>query len=217
MEAILEERFEAFGLTRHDIDELRRDNSVTAHMLQLLPIYKQCMQNYSVLSKVLKDKCHPHMRSAAETECYKSLRILEVLDVIILKLLVGEFSVPEQDSLNRLLEKFSADQNTLCEVQRIRQLVSMDGLDTQRLMSSVAGMDEREVDQITDQLIRDISRLPPIPEEPPQDESEGTETERAPPASPDGEKTTRTKREAGGATSTTDTGGDRKERILLGA
>ncbi|QTT59116.1 tegument protein UL51 [Human betaherpesvirus 5] len=126
LQAFLDENFKQLEITPADLRTFSRDTDVVNHLLKLLPLYRQCQSKCAFLKGYLSEGCLPHTRPAAEVECKKSQRILEALDILILKLVVGEFAMSEADSLEMLLDKFSTDQASLVEVQRVMGLVDMD-------------------------------------------------------------------------------------------
>lgn len=110
LQAFLDENFKQLEITPADLRTFSRDTDVVNHLLKLLPLYRQCQSKCAFLKGYLSEGCLPHTRPAAEVECKKSQRILEALDILILKLVVGEFAMSEADSLEMLLDKFSTDQ-----------------------------------------------------------------------------------------------------------
>ncbi|CCE56741.1 M71 protein [Murid betaherpesvirus 1] len=134
LEGFLKDNFGNLGVSSADLSEIDRESEVTKHLLRLLPVYKRCVRRQTRLDRLLANQCRPHLRNAAEIECQKSKRVMQALDIVILKLLVGEFTLSDEDSVERLLEKFSVDQSTLCEVGRIVRLIDMDRENTQRLV-----------------------------------------------------------------------------------
>ncbi|AKT72746.1 Cy100.1 [Cynomolgus cytomegalovirus] len=126
MQSFFEENFGTLGITPEDLKAFANDDEVTKHLLKLIPLYRHCQVKCRMLQDYLADSCQPHTRPAAEVENQKSQRIMQALDVMILKLVVGEFSMSEDDTLEVLLNKFSTDQVALCEVQKVMGLVDMD-------------------------------------------------------------------------------------------
>lgn len=167
LESFIRDNFSDMGLRAADIATFARDGEVMRHLLRLLPIYKQCAARHEFLAEFLETRCRPHMRPAAEVECQKSRRIVEILDILMLKLVVGEFSLSETDTLERLLEKFSVDQTTLCEVEKIERLINMDRHESAKLMTTEAAEEARQ-----DSLMHRLARIPPIPEDIPGEELE---------------------------------------------
>lgn len=161
LEAFLRGNFETLGISTTDLSEIDRESEVTRHLLRLLPVYKRCVRRHNRLDRLLANQCRPHLRAAAEIECQKSKRVMEALDVIILKLLVGEFALSDDDSVERLLEKFSVDQSTLCEVGKITRLIDMDCESSRRLMDDGAS----ETIDVSDALLRELENAPNVPED----------------------------------------------------
>ncbi|AFX83385.1 B71 [Murid betaherpesvirus 8] len=163
LEAFLKDNFENLGITPTDLSEIDREAEVTRHLLRLLPVYKRCVRRYTKLDRLLSNDCRPHLRAAAETECQKSKKVIQALDVVILKLLVGEFSLSDEDSIEKLLEKFSVDQNTLCEVGKIERLIDMDRESSQRLMDKIEPETETS-EQAMDPFLRELENAPSVPD-----------------------------------------------------
>lgn len=163
LECFLKDNFENLGISMSDLTEIDRESEITRHLLKLLPVYKRCVRRYSRLDKLLSNKCKPHLRNAAEIECQKSKRVVEALDIVMLKLLVGEFSFSEEDSIERLLEKFSVDQTTLCEVSKIVRLIDMDLESSRKLMDS-KGMEASS----SDAILYELENIPPVPDHIPE-------------------------------------------------
>lgn len=161
LQSFLRDNFEGLGIRAIDLTSFSKDSEMTRHLIKLLPVYRQCTAKHAFLKQFLQNQCKPHMRVAAEIECEKSKRILDTLDVMILKLVIGEFSLSSEDgSLERLLEKFSADQTTLCELERIERLVSMDRKESRRLMETEAAAEVLEED-----VLHRLDGIPSIPQE----------------------------------------------------
>lgn len=170
LESFLRNNFENLGISPTDLTEIDRESEVTKHLLRLLPVYKRCVKRHSRLDRLLANQCRPHLRAAAEIECQKSKRVMEALDVIILKLLVGEFALSDEDSVEKLLEKFSVDQSTLCEVGKIVRLIDMDCESSRRLMDD-SGV---EAGVSSDALLRELENAPSVPEDVPGEEQRGS-------------------------------------------
>lgn len=162
LQHFLKENFRDVGILTNDVASFNKDSEVIKHLLRLLPMYKQCMSKYVFLSGFLDNGCRSHMRKAAEIECQKSKRVLEVLDVLMLKLVIGEFSMTETDTLEKLLDKFSADQSTLCEVEKIERLIDIDREESGRLMSVDIDRDAA--------ILKKLTSMPVIPEDIPGEE-----------------------------------------------
>lgn len=162
LEAFLRDNFSDVGIGCSDLTSFTKDSEVVRHLLRLLPIYKQCMSKYVFLSDFLENHCRPHMRPAAEIECQKSKRVLETLDVVMLKLVIGEFSLSENEGVETLLEKFSADQSTLLEIDRVERLIDMDRQESKRLMDTEVADVTR-----TEAIISQLSQIPAVPVEDP--------------------------------------------------
>lgn len=159
LDSFIRENFSNLGIARSDLVEFDRESEVTKHLLRLLPVYRQCMLRHTRLDQLLTNHCRPHLRSAAEVEQRKSKRVMEMLDVIILKLLVGEFSLSDDESVERLLEKFSMDQSTLCEVEKIARLVDLDREKSGKLLDSPVSAETE-----TDAILLELQKIPPVPE-----------------------------------------------------
>lgn len=162
LEGFLKDNFENLGISMTDLAEIDRESEIVKHLLKLLPVYKRCVRRHSKLDKLLSNQCRPHLRNAAEIECQKSRRVMEALDIVILKLLVGEFSFSEDDSIEHLLEKFSVDQNTLCEVSKIVRLIDMDLESSRKLMES------RGVESSSDTILCELENMPTVPDHLPE-------------------------------------------------
>lgn len=162
LEEFLRDNFNNMGVGPSDLAALSRDSDVMRHLLSLLPVYRQCMSRYVFLDKLLSGQCLPHMRPAAEVECEKSKRVLQTLDVLMLKLIIGEFSIAEGDTLEKLLDKFSADQSTLCEIGKILRLINMDRQESQVLMTGDVGYQNATDEEI----VQRMQSMPIILEEP---------------------------------------------------
>nr|WEG68792.1 tegument protein UL51 [Mastomys natalensis cytomegalovirus 1]WEG68928.1 tegument protein UL51 [Mastomys natalensis cytomegalovirus 1]WEG71156.1 tegument protein UL51 [Mastomys natalensis cytomegalovirus 1] len=169
LEVFLRENFENLGISATDLTEIDREAEVTRHLLRLLPVYKRCVRRHTKLDRLLANQCRPHLRAAAEIECQKSKKVMETLDVVILKLLVGQFSLSDDDSVERLLEKFSVDQTTLCEVGKIVRLIDMDRENTKRLVSH----GDSESDMGLDPILYELENAPSVPDSVPGSEADG--------------------------------------------
>lgn len=162
LETFLRENFSDLGIGCSDLTNFTKDSEVVRHLLRLLPVYKQCMSKYVFLTDFLENRCRPHMRPAAEIECQKSKRVLETLDVVMLKLVIGDFSLSENEGVDRLIEKFSTDQSTLLEIERLERLIDMDRQESKHLMNTeVADATRAEA------IISRLSEIPAIPLEDP--------------------------------------------------
>lgn len=180
LEAFLRDNFENLGVSAADLAEIDRDSEVVRHLLRLLPVYKRCVRRSSRLDRLLSSHCRPHLRTAAEIECQKSKRVVEALDVVILKLVVGEFSLSDDDSIEKLLEKFSVDQSTLCEVGKIARLIDMDRENSRRLMNSAGELTDPDADAeaISEALLRELEAAPRVPDTVPDVGEQDAKTEK---------------------------------------
>ncbi|AWV68156.1 M71 protein [Murid betaherpesvirus 1] len=183
LEGFLKDNFGNLGVSSADLSEIDRESEVTKHLLRLLPVYKRCVRRQTRLDRLLSNQCRPHLRNAAEIECQKSKRVMQALDIVILKLLVGEFTLSDEDSVEKLLEKFSVDQSTLCEVGRIVRLIDMDRENTQRLvdgreepapppacdLSGVPASSRAAISSASDLLLRELENAPAAPDHLPGD------------------------------------------------
>ncbi|AEV80766.1 tegument protein UL51 [Aotine betaherpesvirus 1] len=180
LQEFLHEHFDDLGVTSTDLANYTKDREVIGHLLKLMPIYKQCQNKCMFLKGYLSDQCRPHTRPSAEVECRKSQRILEALDVVMLKLIIGEFTISDDESLEKLLDKFSADQATLCEVQRVMGLVDMDVEKSSSIMAAAAATstcpeaaelsvieEEDEEDAGDDEVVALMERSPSAPQQAP--------------------------------------------------
>ncbi|AEV80607.1 tegument protein UL51 [Cercopithecine betaherpesvirus 5] len=182
MHCFFEENFSTLGITPEDLKTFAKDQEVTKHLLKLIPLYRQCQMKCRLLQDFLSDNCQPHTRPAAEVENQKSQRIIQALDVMILKLVVGEFAMSEDDTLEVLLNKFSTDQVALCEVQKVMGLVDMDCDQSTSILDAAGATAMDEVaangDVLNDEV---LSMIPHVPD----DELPAIEEQvRAPPAKP---------------------------------
>ncbi|AAM00710.1 tegument protein UL51 [Panine betaherpesvirus 2] len=146
LQAFLEENFKQLDITPEDLRSFSRDTEVVNHLLKLVPLYRQCQSKCLFLKGYLADGCLPHTRPAAEVECRKSQRILEALDILILKLVVGEFVMSDTESLEMLLDKFSTDQASLLEVQKVMGLVDMDCEKSAFMLDAAASSENAELE-----------------------------------------------------------------------
>nr|WEG69756.1 tegument protein UL51 [Mastomys natalensis cytomegalovirus 3]WEG69896.1 tegument protein UL51 [Mastomys natalensis cytomegalovirus 3]WEG70036.1 tegument protein UL51 [Mastomys natalensis cytomegalovirus 3]WEG70176.1 tegument protein UL51 [Mastomys natalensis cytomegalovirus 3]WEG70316.1 tegument protein UL51 [Mastomys natalensis cytomegalovirus 3] len=168
LEDFIKDNFDNMGISASDLSEIDRESEVTKHLLKLLPVYKRCVKRHTKLERLLANRCRPHLRTAAEIECQKSKRVTEALDIVILKLLVGEFAFSEDESVEKLLEKFSIDQSTLCEVGKIVRLIDMDRESSQRLLT------EGDVfDVESDNIISELEAAPDVPASNPGEDGVG--------------------------------------------
>lgn len=165
LENFLKENFSDLGIGPSDISNFARDGDVIKHLLRLLPIYKQCMSKYVFLRQFLSSQCRPHMRSAAEIECQKSKRVLDTLDVVMLKLVIGDFSLSESEGVEKLLEKFSVDQSTLLEIEKLERLIDMDRQESERLMTTEVAESIKE-----NELMCRLADTPAVPQDLPGSE-----------------------------------------------
>ncbi|AEV80921.1 tegument protein UL51 [Saimiriine betaherpesvirus 4] len=166
LQEFLQQHFDQLGVTNGDMSNYARDKSVVEHLLKLMPIYKQCQTKCTFLKSYLSEHCRPHMRPSAEVECRKSQRIMEALDVVILKLIIGEFTMSEDESLEMLLDKFSADQATLCEVQKVMGLVDMDREKSSSMLTTSSEVAEIDLGTVDDAVVSMIKNSPEVPLQP---------------------------------------------------
>lgn len=160
LEEFVRSTFSDVSITRNDLLAFRRDSEVADRLLRLMPFYKHCAAKCDCLERFLAAPCKSHMRPPAEVELQKCKRVLQTLDVIMLKLVIGEFSFADADSLEGLLEKFSTDQSTLCEVEKLERLIMLDEEESKLLMSTDATERRYEED-----LSTRLSSLPLIPKD----------------------------------------------------
>lgn len=66
----------------------------------------------------------------------KAKKILETLDVVFMKIMIGEFTICS-DNVNQLLNKFSIDQTTLCDMEKINTLIDLDEENSKRLLTEI--------------------------------------------------------------------------------
>ncbi|AGT99238.1 tegument protein [Suid betaherpesvirus 2] len=116
--------FQDFGVYKNDIINYQKDTENFKNLLLILPFYKRCKLRYETI-KNYKPKCLPHIKSALHVEELKAQKIIETMDIIIIKLLIGEFALGESN-MEQLLEKFAVDQSTLCDIEKILNLVNID-------------------------------------------------------------------------------------------
>ncbi|APZ76273.1 tegument protein [Murid herpesvirus 3] len=152
LEDFIESQYKDFGIYKNDIINNRTDNEVFASLYKILPIYKRTKLKYQIIEKYMPT-CLPHMRDALQVEYKKAKKILEALDVVFLKSIIGEFSICT-DNLDCLINKFSTDQSTLCDVNKILNLVEMDGETSKKILMDT---------DVNDESICDFPALPEVP------------------------------------------------------
>ncbi|QQL09701.1 Ba100.1 [Baboon cytomegalovirus] len=185
MQGFFEENFSTLGITPEDLKTFAKDQEVVKHLLKLIPLYRQCQMKCRLLQDYLADNCQPHTRPAAEVENQKSQRILHALDVMMLKLVVGEFSMSEDDTLEVLLNKFSTDQLALCEVQKVMGLVDMDCDQSASILDAAAAASADKV-VVEEDILNDevLAMIPHVPDHEVSSDAEQVVTTPRPPAKP---------------------------------
>ncbi|ANC96584.1 tegument protein UL51 [macacine betaherpesvirus 9] len=131
----LEMKYSDFGLLKHDIINYEKDTETFKTLLQLLPIYKKTKIRYTLMDRCFVN-CPNHIKDALQIEVMKAKKILETMDVVFMKMIIGEFSICA-DNIDQLLNKFSADQTTLCDVEKIKSLIDLDEENSRRLLIEI--------------------------------------------------------------------------------
>lgn len=147
----IDSTYTEFGIYKTDILAYKKDSDVIETLLKLLPLYKTTKLRLQILERFIPTS-PSHVKDTLHIEYMKAKKILETLDIVFIKQIIGEFSTCAEP-LDQLLSKFTADQSTLCDMEKIMNLIELDEQNSKRLLS--------ETDPIND--ISDLSQLPAVP------------------------------------------------------
>nr|ARJ99293.1 U44 [Human betaherpesvirus 6] len=128
----LDMTYKDFGVYQNDIISHQKDTETMKTLLGLLPMYKKTKLRHTIMERCLSN-CPNHVKDALCVELMKAEKILQTMDVVFMKTLIGEFSMCT-DNLNQLLNKFATDQSTLSDVEKINSLIEIDGENSKRLL-----------------------------------------------------------------------------------
>lgn len=156
LDNFIETTYKEFGIYKNDIVSRQRDGETVMTLLKLLPLYKKTKLKYQIIERCLPG-CPSHVKDALEVEHLKAKKIIETMDIVFIKIIIGEFSVC-MDNIDHLLNKFTTDQSTLCDMEKIMNLVEIDEENSKRLLV--------DIDPVLEESTGLGQRLPDVYDEP---------------------------------------------------
>lgn len=135
LQDFIDTTYKEFGVYKNDIISCQKDDEVIQTLLKLLPLYKKTKVKYETLDRYTT-ACPAHVKEALRIEHMKAKKILDTLDIVFLKHIIGEFSTCSEH-LSQLLEKFTVDQTTLCDMEKIMNLIDIDEQNSKKLLIDI--------------------------------------------------------------------------------